>query len=258
VKGEVMRATLLVLAATAAACAPAAREEAVQRNDSTPPTAAAARPSAYVVRGAPRPHNGPWFAVIREGRLLLDSPTSAGWYSARLPAARFDGGRRIFAAEMMNLAIEPGACALRELYPALADRVTLEWDAGRFEGCGGAHSAPSGMAGTVWELVRIGDDPAPAGRSPAVTLIFGRDGGLGGTLSCNDGGLRTMWTGGGGFVAVGSGFEQTAMGCNDPAGEAFGMRFWGGLESARAWRRERERLFITFADGTEAELRFLL
>lgn len=249
-----------MLVATAAACTPAAREEAgsAPRNESAPPAPAAARPSAYVVRGAPRPNNGPWSAVIREGRLLLDSPTSAGWYVAQLPEARLDGGRRIFATETIILTIEPGACALRELYPALADRVTLEWDAGQFEGCGGPHSASSAMAGTVWELVRIGDDPAPAGRSPAVTLIFGRDGGLGGTLSCNDGGVRTMWTGGGGFVAVGSGFEQTAMGCNDPAGEAFGRRFWGGLETARAWRRERERLFITFADGTEAELRFLL
>ena len=255
-----MRVTWLLLAATATACTPAAREEAavVQRNESAPPAPAAARPSAYVVRGAPRPNNGPWAAVIREGRLLLDSPTSAGWYSASLPEARLDGSRRIFATATMILTVEPGACALREYYPALPDRVTLEWDAGRFEGCGGAHAAPTEMAGTVWELVRIGDEPAPAGRSPAATLIFGRDGGLGGTLSCNDGGIRTMWTGGGGFVVVGSGFEQTAMGCNDPAGEAFGRRFWGGLETARAWRRDRDRLFITFADGTEAELRYLL
>ncbi len=255
-----MRATVLVLAAMGAACAPGAREEAgsVQRNELAPSATAAARPSAYVVRGAPRPHNGPWSAVIREGRLLLDSPTSAGWYAVRLPEARLDGGRRVFATETITLTVEPEACALRDLYPALPDRVTLEWDAGEFEGCGGVPAVPTEMAGTVWELVRIGDELAPAGRSSAATLIFGRDGGLGGTLSCNDGGIRTLWTGGGGFVSVGSGFEQTAMGCNDPTGEAFGMRFWGGLATARAWRRDGERLFITFADDTEAELRYLL
>ncbi len=213
VKGGAMRTILLLGAAAAAACAPAARDEAaVQRNEAAPSAAAAARPPAYVIRGEPRAHSGDWSAVILGGRFLLDSPTSAGWYSAPLPPPRLDGARRTFAFERMALTLEPGACALESHGGTLADRVMLEWDGGRFEGCGGPRPDPAEIAGTVWELVRIGDDRPPAGRSPAATLIFGRNGGLGGTLSCNDGGIRAIWTGGGGFVPGPTGFEQNRNG----------------------------------------------
>ena len=253
-----MRAIWL-LAAAAAACAPAAREEVVPRNEAAPPAAAPSRPSAYLVRGEPRANWSPgWAAVIRDGRLLLDSPTSAGWYAMVLPAARREGGSRVYAAERLRLTVRPGACGLREYYPALPDAVTLDWDSGRFEGCGGAQQPSSEIAGTVWELVRIGDDRAPATRSPAATFVFGENGGVGGTLNCNDGGISATWTASGGFVAGREpGFMQTAIGCFD-AGETFGRRFWNAMPTARAWRRDGERLFITFADGSEAELLYLL
>ena len=109
----------------------------------------------------------------------------------------------------------------------------LHWDDGRFEGCNGRGRLPAEIAGTTWELVRIGGEVAPEGRSPAATLEFGANGSLGGTLACNDGDIRTSWTANGGFVAGGPGFEQTAIGCNDPAVEAFGTRFWQAMISAR-------------------------
>ena len=94
-------------------------------------------------------------------------------------------------------------------------------------------------------------------RSPAATLLFAPDGRLGGTLACNDGGVETSWDSGG-FVTRGGGFTQTAIGCNQPAAEAVGTRFWNGMTSARNWRRDGERLFVTLGDGSEAELRLLL
>ena len=262
---SIMRSILLIPALGLAACGPAAQNDAATaaRTETISPAEAAAdrAPAAptYLVRGEPHPNGSPgWAAVMRGDRLLLDSPTSAGWYAALLDDPQVEAGRRTFTTELLTLTIEPGACAFREVYPALPDRVRLAWDSGRFEGCGGPRTPPAGIAGTRWELVRLDDEPAPGSRSPAATLLFGEDGGLGGTLACNDGGLRSTWTARGGFVANAAGFEQTAMGCNDPGAEAFGGRFWNALRSARAWRRDGERLFITFADGTEAELHFLL
>jgi heat shock protein HslJ len=251
-----------VFAAALVACAPGSGNDArsAARNETAPPTSHAEVPAepAYLIRGEPRPNGAvAWPAVLRGDRLLLKSPTSAGWYAVTLPEPRVAEGRRIYSAERLTLTFEPGACTLREVYPGLPDRILLEWDGGRFEGCGGPRPAPTGIAGTVWELVRIGSDATPDTRSPAATLAFGREGSLGGTLNCNDGGIRSSWTRDGGFVARGEGFEQTAIGCFD-AGEAFGRRFWNAMTTARAWRREGERLFVTFADGTEAELRYLL
>lgn len=251
--------TILLLAAGVVACTPAMRNEVepAARNEAAPPQPLA-RDSAYAVRGAGRPGQGTdWSAVIIDGRILLDSPTSAGWASLEAPEPRIEGNRRIYQSRYLTLTIEPGACALREVHPALPDRVTVEWDVGRFEGCGGPRPEVDRIAGSWWELLRIGADRASAGRAPNI-LHFGRNGGVGGTLSCNDGGIRSTWTDGGGFAPGAPGFEQTAVGCNDPAGEAFGRRFWGGMETARRWRREGDRLYITFADGTEAELRYLL
>ena len=261
-----MRPLFLFPAFALAACGPAAQNEAATatRNGTISPAEAAAdrAPAApiYLVRGEPRANRSSgWAAVMRGDRLLLRSPTSAGWYVVPLREPRVEAGGRIYAADRVTLTVEPAACAFREVYPALPDRVVLEWDSGRFEGCGGPRTPPppAGIAGTTWELVRIGDDPAPVGRSPAATLALGLEGSVGGTLGCNDGGLETTWTASGGFAGRANGFMQTAIGCSEPA-EAFGRQFWNAMMTARAWRRDGEQLFITFADGTEAELRFLI
>jgi hypothetical protein len=255
-----MHNKLLFITLAVAACAPTSRNEA----DPVAPTKASATTashtaSAYVIRGEPRANWSPGWSAVRFGdELMLRSPTSAGWYRIALPASRAAGRGQLYAADRLSLTVESGACALREAYPTLPDRIRLEWDGGHFEGCGGPRPpAPAQIAGTTWELVRIGRDAAPATRSPAATVNFGPDGSLGGSLNCNDGGLRRTWTGSGGFAGRAEGFEQTAIGCYD-AGETFGRRFWSAMDTARSWRRDGERLFITFADGTEAELRLLL
>lgn len=258
-----MPAKCLTITLALAACAQASR------NDSDPPLATNASPtaktspaveSAYLIRGEPRANRTPGWSAVRFGNeLLLRSPTSAGWHRVALPAARALGRVQSYAADRLRLTVEPGACALREAYPNLPDRIRLDWDGGHFEGCGGPRTPPAGIAGTTWELARIGGKAAPSGRSPAATLVFGENGALGGTLNCNDGGIQARWTGAGSFVPGRErGFLQTAIGCPDPPLEAFGRRFWNGMESARSWRRDGERLLVIFDDGTQAELRFLL
>ena len=249
-----MKIGALVLVPALIACAQLAQDEASQDRPAIQPPPS----QAYLIRGEERAGGTPgWQAVIDHDRVLLGSPTSAGWYAVAAPASRREEDRRILSGGGLVLTIEPAACARPEFRHALPDRITLDWDGGRFEGCGGPRQPPRGILGTRWELVRIGEEGAPSSRSPAATLQVGEDGALGGTLACNNGGIRTVMTGTG-FVPHGGGFEQTAMACNQPEAEAFGMRFWNGLIAARAWRRDGERLFITLADGSEAELRFLL
>ena len=248
-----MRTKFLLFAFLLSACAPAVREESVPDGP-----AAEAAPSVYVVRGEPRPNWTPgWSAVFQDDRILLDSPTSAGLYELRAPATEMREGGRTYTGDGLTASIEEDACRLAPYRDGLPDRVTIDWDGGRFEGCGGRRRPNEEMAGTIWQLLRIEGDGAPRSRSPAATLLFGINGEVGGTLACNDGGVQTTWDSGG-FVTRGGGFTQTAMGCNQPAAEAFGTRFWNGMVDARAWRREGDRLVVTLGDGSEAELRLLL
>jgi heat shock protein HslJ len=214
---------------------------------------------AYAIRGEERPNWTPgWRAVILDGRLVLDSPTSAGWYAAVLGEPRVEGRRRTYVTEELTLVVEEGACGLADHREVLPDRVTLAWDAGRFEGCGGPRAPAAGLAGTSWELVRLGGEPAPDSRTPPAVVTFWPDGSVGGTEACNDTGGTVRWTEEGFVPLPGRGRETTAMGCGDERAVAFGTRFWTGLAGATTWRRDGDRLVIRLADGTEAELRFLL
>jgi hypothetical protein len=244
---------LLVGAMTLSACA---------SDDEGEREALLAREVYPIILGAPGEGGGPaWRAVLQPGELLLDSPTSAGWYRIALPPPiQEPGPRRLtYEAGEVRLVGEIGACGIPAYRARLPNRMVLSWYGGTFEGCNGRGTLPERMDGTVWQLVRIGAEWAPEGRSPPATLIFGRDGGVGGTLACNDGGLRhRRWTPSGDFTGYDEGFEQTAMGCPDPMVDGFGRRFWSGMMTAHGWRREHARLYVTFADGTEAELRYLL
>jgi heat shock protein HslJ len=240
-----------MLVAWLAACAPDGEQELPIE---------VAREVHPVILGQPGANGWPRFrAVLEPGQLLLRSPTSAGWYAIALPPPREERAPRrlTYHAGTKTLTMELGACAIPAYRERLPNRAVLEWDGGRFEGCNGPGRLPARMGDTYWELLRMGSEAAPQGRSPAAVLTFGRDGSLGGTLACNDGGIETRWTEAGGFTAGRPGFTQTAIGCADAA-EAFGRRFWEAMPTARSWRREGARLLVTFADGTEAELRYLL
>lgn len=253
-----MRIVLLAALFVAAACAAPSNPQPPEAPRAVPAPVPAV-PTAYAIRGEERPNWGPgWRAVIEGDRLLLDSPTSAGWYALRLPAPSVAAARRTYRGHSLTLTVEPGACALAPYRSELPDRITLDWDAGTFEGCGGPRRPPpADLAGTHWELVRIGDDVAPGLRSPAATLGFAPTGWLFGTEACNDAGAPIRWRGGR-FELAGEGGGTTSMGCGDAVGVAFGNRFWRLMRQAVSWRVEGERLLITFGDGSIAELRYLL
>src|SRR5687768_168599 len=84
--GGMIRGPFLIVAALLCACAPGERKAA------EPALEHQARP---IILGRPGPNGVPqWRAVIVPGRLLLDSPTSAGWYSIALPEPRQEAAPR--------------------------------------------------------------------------------------------------------------------------------------------------------------------
>lgn len=224
------------------------------------PAPVASEPVDYIMRGPGHEGIGnAWSAAMTADRILLASPTSAGWYVDPRPRPAIDQGRHVFRTPRLMLAIEPGACDLPRHRALLPDRVSLEWDGGSFAGCGGPRLGPTGLAGTVWELVRLGNDLPPVDRSPAATLAFASDGGVGGTQVCNNIGSNLRWRPDGGFDRRRDepAFMGTQIGCFGPS-HAFSQRFWEMMARVTRWRRVGERLFVTGADGETAELRFLI
>ena len=245
-----MRGLLPSVALVAAACATGAPNPGQSDSGVAP---------AYAVRGADRPGWGPgWRAVLGDGVFILDSPTSAGWYRISVSERREEGGHRIVVGDGVSLAIDEGGCRIAAYRDASPDRIRLVWDGGAFEACGGARrSARGDPLGTHWELVKIGAEAAPPGRSPAATFSFGPNGWVQGTQACNDTGAPIGWRGGR-FVHRRDGGGTTDMACGDPAASAFGRRFWTLMNHARTWRIEGERLYIALPGGLTAELRYLL
>ncbi|WP_425409167.1 META domain-containing protein [Hyphococcus sp.] len=203
-----------------------------------------------------RSEDGSWGGAVIGRLIYLDSPTSAGWYSSAVVTKEIPPGGTILRTGAITLTIEDGGCNIGPLRENHPDRVFVDWDGGRFAGCGGRMEGPEEIAGTHWSLMELGGVEA-AGRPPAATLTFSADGRTGGTIACNDGGLDLSWTAEGGFSQDGGEFAQTAMECADPEGEAFARRFWMKMESAARWRRNGGDLVIKFADGETARLEFL-
>jgi hypothetical protein len=218
----------------------------------TPPAPVAAAP--YEIRGT-ADNNRTWAALLTEDRMLLASPSSAGWHVAPRPQPEIAGTSHTFRTDRMTFAIEPGGCGTAPL----PDRVTLLWDGGTWQGCGGPRPALDRIADTRWELVRLGTETMPADRSPAATMSFATDGRVGGSHVCNSIGTWMRWRPDGSFTRTPGepAFVGTQIGCYGP-GHAIGQRFWTLVSTARSWRRDGERLFVTGADGEVAELRFLL
>jgi heat shock protein HslJ len=224
------------------------------------PAPAPFEPRDYVMRGPRRDGSGnAWNAVMVDERILLASPTSAGWHVDPRPQAAIEQGRHVFRTARMTVAIAPGACDLAQYRARLPDRVSLEWDGSRFEGCGGPRPRPAGVADTVWELARLGTEPPPADRSPAATLGFAADGRVGGTHVCNNVGSNLRWRPDGGFDRRRDepAFMSTAVGCYGPS-YPIAQGFWQLMARVTRWRRDGDRLFVTGANGDTAELRFLI
>jgi hypothetical protein len=200
----------------------------------------------------------PWKGAVVEGEWIFDTPTQAGWTAAVLPTPRIEGERRIYQLRYLRLTIEPGACRDPQLRPRLPDRVTVAGDSSETSGCGGPRVVPGSVEDTHWQVLRLGDEPAPKSESPTL-LAFASGGGLGGTHACNDVGITSQWSEGG-FVHAAPGERSiggTLVGCPSAAAD-FGQRFWAAMFTAVSWQRKGNRLRIVFADGSDAQLRLIL
>lgn len=228
--------------------------------DAAPPPAVAPVSIPYTAQGGALPRRGNrWRVVIDEGRMLIGSPTSAGWYIVPRPQPEIADGRHVFRTEQVTITVEPGGCTAAAQGDAQLDAVTLEWDGGTFQGCGGPRTGPGGLTENLWELVRLGNEAPPPDRSPAATLGFSSDGRVGGSHVCNSIGTNVRWRADGSFARDpdSPAFMGTAIGCYGP-GHDIGARFWSLVATAVGWRQEGERLIITGANGQTAELRYLI
>lgn len=113
--------------------------------------------------------------------------------------------------------------------------------------------------GTRWEVTRLGDRQAPKrSRLPAATLFMGRDGTVGGSWDCNNGGsANARWSREGSFSGLGGPIIFTAMGCAEQDRTNFAASFWRFMASANRWKRSGKVLEIYAADGTHARLRLM-
>lgn len=205
----------------------------------------------------PRDLGTPSKAAIIDGEWIFDTPTAAGWAALPLPAPEIDGNKRDYRLKYFRLTIERGACADPRLRPTLPDGVAISSDHSELSGCGGPRQASAEVAGAHWQVLRIGAKRAPKDASPTI-FTLSTNGGVGGTLACNDVGIATRWTDRR-FVQPRKGgwIEGTAVGCHGPAVD-FGQLFWAAMYRAVSWTRRGDRLMIRFADGSDAELRLVL
>jgi hypothetical protein len=216
-----------------------------------------ADPGAYAMLLRPGGQAAPYKGAIIGGEWIWDTPGAAGWAAVALPVPEREEKARRYRLRRVELKIEPGACANPELRRTLPDRVTVSDETGPVDGCGGPRQVPAQVAGTHWQVLRLGRSPAPGQGAPTI-FTFAAGGGLGGTLACNDVGIGARWTEEG-FEQPGGDrwIEGTAVGCEGPDVQ-FGQRFWDAMYRATSWQRRGDRLRIVFSDGSDAELRLIL
>lgn len=117
------------------------------------------------------------------------------------------------------------------------------------------------IAKTNWELVALDGAQVPTTKPAAATISFGRDGSIGGTAACNEGGSPMRWHQG--RFAISPNVNTvplpifTAMRCLDDASSELGNRFWNRMMTAQTWVRDGRTLKIGFKDGRTASLRLL-
>ena len=201
--------------------------------------------------------DGRWGGVLFDDRIFLDSPTSAGWYVRPVETREFPPGGTRHVATGLVVTIEEGNCSDAALQDRFPDGVVVEWDSGTHRACGGERGQTGDLARTSWRVTRLDGEQAPTGSSPTATLLFGADGRLGGTLQCNDGGIRARWADGA-FAVESPEIESTAMECSDAPNAGFAMSFWAAMGEATHYVLADDTLTVFFADGRSAELSRLL
>lgn len=274
-----LRQTLWIMLFSVAACdSDDAASPAPQEPDSLAPTQTVRTPDEadrYIPVAKPEgPYvfygqSGNWGGVfIEEGvandgdltigdRIYLDSPSSAGWYSSQIETKAIPPGGAVYETGAFTINVEDGGCDNDELKAAFPDRLIVEWDGGRNMACGGWRKATTSIENTTWMVTRVGELSEPMTNPPAATLTFRGDGGFGGTIDCNDGGLEATWSDET-FNIISSDIMQTELGCEDGPNDAFAKAFWSRMPDATGWSRDGDVLTIKFKDGETASLARLL
>lgn len=173
-----------------------------------------------------------WRLTIRGDRAELALGIEMREQTAILgPPAPVPGGvRRVSAPGGAALAVTISAGPCRDSMSGVAfpDRVSVEAEGRRFEGCGGTLVAR--LAGPDWTVASIGGD-APAGERP-VTLGLDAAGRVSGQGPCNR--ILGSWRLDDDRLVFGP-LASTMMACPDPA-MAQEQTLFRILQTARSWR----------------------
>lgn len=210
------------------------------------------RTPAYAARGIDRR----WELAIDERRIIFSMPTAAGWRVVPKPEPIASAGGIRYRTDYLQVDIAPKPCRIGATqYP---ETVTFAVDGGVFSGCGGPRLGQADISGTPWEVIAVNEVPAPYDRFPIV-LRFTSGRGIGGSVACNDFGIRRSFDGGafrGGSPDDGA--EMTAVGCPDAEGDALFRRLLPILYRVVDWRIEGEEMLLEAPGGDTIRLKRLL
>ena len=202
-----------------------------------------------------------WSGLLTNDNLYFRSSTHAGWYRGAYSSSGVGTIRRLQLLDRPSiLTLSEDACQDPALAPAYPQGVRFAHDGASHQGCAGPVRTPSGLTNTQWLVLKANAVAAPTGTGPVTTLLFGKDGGIGGTIACNDGGpLGLKWAEDGSFTRKGDeqGVIQTAMGCNDAEAVRFGETVFNFLGHATAWSRDGTRLTINVKNANPIEAAYL-
>ena len=224
------------------------------RDNAPAPIPVERRSDVYAFKGM----EGQWGGAIIGDFVYLDSPTSAGWYSREIVIRELSPGGEIIRADRgLVLTKEEGGCYQNPLGDNWPDRVIVVWDGGISYACGNFRDPDTPIAGSNWELLQFGQAPAPENNRPAATVQFDKNGRIGGTVSCNDGGVAMTWNENGTFTAESMEVIQTEILCESEDVMLFASKFWENMPTAKSWVRDGDSMTITFTSGQQARLRLL-
>lgn len=117
----------------------------------------------------------------------------------------------IYKTPRIGVNIVHAACTDVMSGQAYRDRVQVDVDGKRFEGCGGDPVAPSGLAGTNWRVVAVNGRPTPAEGQYFIQFDADR---LSAKFGCN--GMSGSYSQSGNVVTTGP-LAATRMACPEPA-----------------------------------------
>jgi heat shock protein HslJ len=151
-----------------------------------------------------------WTLIIDERDLTFILPGSQPIRQPRpQPTIGFAG--EIYRTPRISVNIVHSVCTDAMSGQGYRDRVQVDVDTRRFEGCGGDPAGPSGLAGTSWHVEAVNDRPTPPRGEYHVRFEGDR---VSAKFGCN--GMSGSYTESGNALTVGP-IAATRMFCPEPA-----------------------------------------